>query len=173
MVGLGAPRQRQTAARRNLAKRYPVTPARRLRTRPTAIASPNSPAEAAPRLHHRYRPFIQTIENTTNSSIAPAPCHVGQRQPIIVSFWRWQRRRRPVRPLASATVTVVSERAARQPRKRRNTSDALVPPNPNEFDSTTSMLRDFAFSGTRSITVSTDGFSRLRVGGATLSRMAR
>src|SRR5712691_1181956 len=56
---------------------------------------------------------------------------------------------------------------------RRNTSDALVPPKPNELESTTSMLRLRAWCGTRSIGVSTDGLSRLSVGGATLSRIAR
>src|SRR5205823_10739033 len=56
---------------------------------------------------------------------------------------------------------------------RRNISEALVPPKPNEFDSTTSMFRLRARCGTRSIGVSTDGLSRLSVGGATLSRIAR
>src|SRR2546427_650891 len=52
-------------------------------------------------------------------------------------------------------------------------SDALVPPKPKEFDRTTSMTRLFERCGTRSIAVSTDGLSRLMVGGATPSRMAR
>src|SRR5439155_10966989 len=56
---------------------------------------------------------------------------------------------------------------------RRNTREALVPPNPKEFDNTTSILRSRALCGTRSIGVSTDGLSRLSVGGATLSRIAR
>src|SRR6516164_6334666 len=56
---------------------------------------------------------------------------------------------------------------------RRNTSDAFVPPKPKEFDKTTSILRFRARCGTRSIAVSTDGLSRLIVGGATLSRIAR
>ena len=34
---------------------------------------------------------------------------------------------------------------------RRKTSDALVPPKPNEFDSTTSIFRFLAWCGTRSI----------------------
>src|SRR5688572_24643443 len=52
-------------------------------------------------------------------------------------------------------------------------SDALVPPNPNKFDNATLIGRDLALCGTRSIAVSTDGLSRLRVGGAMLSRIAR
>src|ERR1700755_972493 len=53
------------------------------------------------------------------------------------------------------------------------TRDALVPPKPNEFDSATLISRRRGFCGTRSIAVSTDGFSRLMVGGAMLSRIAR
>src|ERR1700712_4167249 len=56
---------------------------------------------------------------------------------------------------------------------RRKISDALVPPKPNEFDSTTLMSRLRALCGTRSIGVSTEGLSRLSVGGATPSRIAR
>ena len=56
---------------------------------------------------------------------------------------------------------------------RRKTNDALVPPKPNEFDSTVSIFRFFERCGTRSIAVSTDGLSRLIVGGAMPSRMAR
>src|SRR3954470_23214119 len=52
---------------------------------------------------------------------------------------------------------------------RRNTSEALVPPKPNEFDSTVSIWRFLATCGTRSIVVSTDGLSRFSVGGATPS----
>src|SRR5437764_14752106 len=50
---------------------------------------------------------------------------------------------------------------------------ALVLPKPNELDRTvlTSFLR--VLRGTRSMSVATEGFSRLRVGGTTLSRMAR
>src|SRR6202790_2457965 len=61
----------------------------------------------------------------------------------------------------------------RQLAKRRKIMDALVPPKPNEFDSTTSISRLRGVCGTRSIAVSTDGFSRLMVGGAMLSRIAR
>lgn len=50
---------------------------------------------------------------------------------------------------------------------RRNTSDAFVPPNPKELDSATLISRLRALCGTRSIGVSTDGLSRLMVGGAT------
>src|ERR1700684_3411785 len=55
---------------------------------------------------------------------------------------------------------------------RRNTSDALVPPNPNEFDNATLISRFCAFCGTRSIAVATDGFSKLMVGGRIPSRIA-
>ena len=50
---------------------------------------------------------------------------------------------------------------------RRNTTDALVPPNPKLFESAYSIGRSCAVSATRSITLSRDGFSRLSVGGAT------
>src|ERR1700710_3164174 len=53
------------------------------------------------------------------------------------------------------------------------TREALVPPKPNEFDNATLISRGRAFCGTRSIAVSTDGLSRLMVGGAMLSRIAR
>src|SRR3978361_1038602 len=53
------------------------------------------------------------------------------------------------------------------------TREALVPPQPNEFDNATLISRRGGFCGTRSIAVSTDGLSRLMVGGAMLSRMAR
>ena len=56
---------------------------------------------------------------------------------------------------------------------RRNTSEALVPPKPNELESATSMGRSRGVLGTRSMAVSRSGLSRLMVAGATLSRMAR
>src|SRR5215472_10074112 len=52
------------------------------------------------------------------------------------------------------------------------TSDALVPPNPNEFDSAAAIAIFLGLYGTRSISVSIDGLSRLRVGGAIWSRIA-
>src|SRR4051812_28999034 len=52
-------------------------------------------------------------------------------------------------------------------------TDALVPPKPNEFDSAMLISRGRALCGTRSIAVFTDGLSRLMVGGAMLSRIAR
>src|ERR1700734_4214411 len=55
---------------------------------------------------------------------------------------------------------------------RRNTSEALVPPNPNEFDSAILIGRFFALCATRSIVVVTDGLSRLIVGGTIPSRIA-
>src|SRR5215471_10898401 len=57
--------------------------------------------------------------------------------------------------------------------RRWTITEALVPPKPNELDSATliSRLRDVC--GTRSIAVCTEGFSRLMVGGAMLSRIAR
>src|SRR4051812_24643207 len=57
--------------------------------------------------------------------------------------------------------------------RRRTITDALVPPKPKEFDNATLTSRFFAICGTRSIAVSTDGLSRLMVGGTTLSRIAR
>ena len=48
----------------------------------------------------------------------------------------------------------------------------MVPPNPKEFDKTALIGFCTAALGARSIFVSTDGFSRLMVGGAILSRMA-
>src|SRR4051812_43209189 len=55
---------------------------------------------------------------------------------------------------------------------RLRINEALVPPKPKELDSATSICRSRALCGTRSILVSTDGLSRLMVGGAILSRMA-
>ena len=54
----------------------------------------------------------------------------------------------------------------------RKISEALVPPKPKEFDSATSICFLTGTFGTRLIGVSTDGLSRLSVGGAMLSRMA-
>jgi|SRR5581483_1119161 len=65
-----------------------------------------------------------------------------------------------------------SQRRWRYAAKRRITTEAFVPPKPNEFDSTVSIWRFCALCATRSMAVSTEGLSRLRVGGATLSRMA-
>src|SRR5436190_21773826 len=79
-------------------------------------------------------------------------------------------------PLISQVIGDYGKRGTRcrhQAAMRRNTNDALVPPNPNEFDRTRSMSRLFDWCGTRSMGVSTDGLSRLMVGGATRSRMAR
>src|SRR5258706_13810416 len=61
----------------------------------------------------------------------------------------------------------------RQLATRCTITEALVPPKPNEFDSATLISRLRGACGTRSIAVSTDGFSRLMVGGAMLSRIAR
>src|SRR3984957_14796258 len=61
----------------------------------------------------------------------------------------------------------------RQLATRWTITDALVPPKPKELDSTTLMSRLRGVCGTRSIAVSTDGCSRLMVGGAMLSRIAR
>src|SRR6266481_6023429 len=60
----------------------------------------------------------------------------------------------------------------RQLATRCTITEALVPPKPNEFDSATLISRLRGTCGTRSIAVSTDGFSRLMVGGAILSRIA-
>src|ERR1700742_1483713 len=56
---------------------------------------------------------------------------------------------------------------------RLRITEALVPPKPKEFDNTTLISRLRAVCGTRSIPVCTEGLSRLIVGGATLSRIAR
>ena len=48
-----------------------------------------------------------------------------------------------------------------------------MPPKPNELESAMSMLRLRATCGARSTAVSTEGLSRLSVGGAIPSRMAR
>src|SRR3979411_3207360 len=61
----------------------------------------------------------------------------------------------------------------RQLATRCTITDALVPPKPNELDSAILISRLRGDCGTRSIAVSTDGFSRLMVGGAMLSRIAR
>src|SRR5262249_62257868 len=50
---------------------------------------------------------------------------------------------------------------------------ALVPPNPKEFDRAARILRRLACLGARAMSQPSDGFSRLRVGGATWSRSAR
>src|ERR1700730_15489138 len=56
--------------------------------------------------------------------------------------------------------------------RRQKTREALVPPNPNDFESVTLIGRLRALCGTRSIVVATDGLSRLIVGGTTSSRIA-
>src|SRR6202165_6127024 len=61
----------------------------------------------------------------------------------------------------------------RQLATRCTITEALVPPKPNEFDSATLISRLRGACGTKSIAVSTDGFSRLMVGGAMLSRIAK
>src|SRR6201996_9852703 len=61
----------------------------------------------------------------------------------------------------------------RQLATRCTITEALVPPKPNELDNATLISRLRGVRGTRSIAVATDGLSRLMVGGATLSRIAR
>src|SRR5262249_5993233 len=51
-------------------------------------------------------------------------------------------------------------------------SEALVPPNPKLLDRTNSIGIGLALFGTRSMAVSTDGLSRLMVGGAICARIA-
>src|SRR5215467_3618936 len=77
------------------------------------------------------------------------------------------------RSTTNYVVLAVVSHPTYQSCSRRNTSDALVPPNPNEFDKTTSISRSRALCGTKSTNALTDGLSRLSVGGATRSRMAR
>ena len=51
-------------------------------------------------------------------------------------------------------------------------SDALVPPNPKEFDRAARIFRSRALSGTRSTPRQfSDGLVRFKVGGATWSRL--
>src|SRR5262249_27753149 len=79
-------------------------------------------------------------------------------------------RRRPLLWPAAASRPPPARRVAQS--TARKISDALVPPKPNEVDSTVVISRFRALCGTRSIAVSTDGLSRLMVGGAVSSRMA-
>jgi hypothetical protein len=73
----------------------------------------------------------------------------------------------PSGPSATALTTDHQPRNRRRYDVRRKISDALVPPKPNEFDSARLISRLRALCGTRSIGVSTDGLSRLSVGGTT------
>src|SRR6185437_13506675 len=57
--------------------------------------------------------------------------------------------------------------------RRRNTNVPLVPPKPNELDSTTSSFASRATFGTKSRSQPSPGFSRLMVGGTMESRIAR
>src|SRR5690606_22995131 len=50
---------------------------------------------------------------------------------------------------------------------RRNTSEPLVPPKPNEFDTATSISLGLASCGTKSRSQPSSGSWRLMVGGAT------
>src|SRR3546814_1230809 len=52
---------------------------------------------------------------------------------------------------------------------RRNTSEPLVPPKPNELDTATSIGRGLASCGTKSRSQPSSGSCRLMVGGATRS----
>src|SRR5207253_11212791 len=62
--------------------------------------------------------------------------------------------------------------ALHQPANRRNTREPLVPPNPNELDSTTSISMSRAVCGTKSRSQPSSGSSRLMVGGATCPLIA-
>src|SRR6185312_16108200 len=85
--------------------------------------------------------------------------------------------RPPLRFSTECGETVVYRQSIRlalhQLMTRWRITEALVPPKPKELDSTTLISRLRAVCGTRSIPVCTDGLSRLMVGGAMLSRMAR
>src|SRR5580698_6456002 len=101
---------------------------------------------------------------------------------MILSVQSWLRGNQPraacsLRPslgfITEYGETVVSYSMPRQFTTRCRITEALVPPKPNEFDSATLISRLRGICGTRSIAVSTDGLSRLMVGGAMLSRIAR
>src|SRR5215203_516172 len=109
----------------------------------------------------RHRRFLLSSAEEHHPARSVCAARVAQQPRLTlrsIVAKRCFRRRRPKAPAHAA---------------RRKTSEALVPPKPKEFDSTMSMSRFFAACGTRSIAVSTDGLSRLIVGGATPSRMAR
>src|ERR1700744_2790139 len=74
---------------------------------------------------------------------------------------------------ASITAKRWMRRERHQLTTRWRITDALVPPNPKELDRAMLISRLRGVSGTRSIAVSTAGWSRLMVGGAILSRIAR
>src|SRR6185437_6462410 len=74
-----------------------------------------------------------------------------------------------------ATRAGVSQPARRRPAAHGaflKTTEALVPPNPKLLESATSIFIGLALLGARSSAVSTDGLSRLMVGGAIWSRSA-
>src|ERR1051325_11026650 len=82
-------------------------------------------------------------------------------------------RRPPRSTLFPYTTLFRSGRVAQgQASQRRRIKEALVPPNPKEFESTVSIVLRLAWCGTRSIAVATEGLSRLSVGGAKLLRIA-
>src|SRR5262249_20927769 len=128
--------------------------------------------------------FTPTIAAITTSNSGPDPRAPPRREQVIFAGLR-SNSRAGIGPnpltlngnMAKGRNRMTRVRCAAptspQSIRRRKMSDALVPPKPKEFDRTTSMVRLFERCGTRSIAVSTDGLSRLMVGGATPSRMAR
>lgn len=111
------------------------------------------------------------------SLIALRPSNVEDLAPIIAedlhyaSLWRIQESAASVRRLRRfARMRRISRHAQEA---RRNSSEAFVPPKPNEFDKAILISFSRALCGTRSIVVATEGLSRLRVGGATFACIAR
>src|SRR5271170_3088403 len=81
--------------------------------------------------------------------------------------------RSPRDRLSGSDPAVIAEKDHQPKLGPPKISDALVPPKPNEFDSTYLTLRSRACFATRSMSQEGEGLSRLRVGGTTPSRIAR
>lgn len=111
------------------------------------------------------------------SLIATRPSNVEDLTPIIAedlhyaSLWRIQESAALVRRLRR--LVRMRRMSFHAHDARRNSSEAFVPPKPNEFDKAILISFSRALCGTRSIVVATEGLSRLRVGGATFACIAR
>src|SRR6266851_5232232 len=97
----------------------------------------------------------------------------SRRKNLIVA----RSRRSPLNQLLGsdpAAIQTTAGGAAHRPKPGPpKISDALVPPKPNEFESTYLTRRSRVTFGTRLLSQEGDGLSRLRVGGTTPSRIAR